>query len=90
MPRGPLARVGRASASKPAQNPHRRRMIVIGVVGMAAVAAIASVVVIIATSIATIIIVSAVIDVAMIPRPPESPTRTEVPARQRGPRDAPR
>eukprot|EP00959_Pyramimonas_sp_CCMP1952_P033865 710608-Pyramimonas_sp.AAC.1 len=57
-------------------------------VNIGAVICIAVVIVIIFTSIATTIIVSAVVDVAMVPRPPESPIRSEVLARQRGLRDA--
>eukprot|EP00959_Pyramimonas_sp_CCMP1952_P095323 1993441-Pyramimonas_sp.AAC.1 len=83
MPRGHLARVGREGMSNSFQNLHRRRgdtVIVIGMITIGAVIALAAVIVIIVTTIATINIVSTVVDVVMIPRPPKSPTRTEVPA----------
>eukprot|EP00959_Pyramimonas_sp_CCMP1952_P222069 4642664-Pyramimonas_sp.AAC.1 len=59
------------------ENRHHRRagaVIVVGVISIGAVA------VTIATNIATIMIASAVVDVAMIPRPPKSPTCIEMPA----------
>eukprot|EP00959_Pyramimonas_sp_CCMP1952_P054775 1144557-Pyramimonas_sp.AAC.1 len=45
---------------------------------------LSAVTVLIAARIAAAIIASAFVDVARTPRPPESPTRTEVPACQRG------
>eukprot|EP00959_Pyramimonas_sp_CCMP1952_P380615 7974424-Pyramimonas_sp.AAC.1 len=63
---------------------HRRRedaVIVVGASSIGAVTGRAVVAVSIVASIATIIIVSTVVDFAMIPRPPKSPIRTEVPAR---------
>eukprot|EP00959_Pyramimonas_sp_CCMP1952_P159374 3333271-Pyramimonas_sp.AAC.1 len=77
--------------SKPVQNTHHRRVdtiIVIGLFSIGAVICFAVVTVIVATSIAATIIVFAVVDVAILPRPPESPTRIEVPARLRGLRNA--
>eukprot|EP00959_Pyramimonas_sp_CCMP1952_P379549 7950506-Pyramimonas_sp.AAC.1 len=53
---------------------------VVGVIGICTVTGRVVVVVIIAISIATIISASTVVDVAMVPRPPNSPTRTAVPA----------
>eukprot|EP00959_Pyramimonas_sp_CCMP1952_P126179 2638682-Pyramimonas_sp.AAC.1 len=64
------------------QNLHHRREDAAIVVGMSSIAARtgrAVVVINIVTSIATIIIVSTVADVVMIPRPSKSPTRSEVP-----------
>eukprot|EP00959_Pyramimonas_sp_CCMP1952_P095596 1998399-Pyramimonas_sp.AAC.1 len=57
-------------------------------ISIGAVIVIAADIVIIVTNITTIIIVSALAGVAVIPRPPDSPTRTDVPERQRGLRDA--
>eukprot|EP00959_Pyramimonas_sp_CCMP1952_P370297 7755129-Pyramimonas_sp.AAC.1 len=63
------------------QNLHHRRddaVIVVGVISIGAVTGCPVVAVSLVTSIATIIFASAVVDVAMIPLPPKSPTRTEV------------
>eukprot|EP00959_Pyramimonas_sp_CCMP1952_P035734 748307-Pyramimonas_sp.AAC.1 len=57
---------------------HRHRR---GVISIGAVSGVAVVIVVTSTA---IIIVCAVADVGVMPRPPESPTRSEVPARQRG------
>eukprot|EP00959_Pyramimonas_sp_CCMP1952_P399178 8364433-Pyramimonas_sp.AAC.1 len=64
------------------QNLHRRRegaVIVVGMIRLGAVTGLAVVFVIIVTSIVAIIIASTVVDVAIIPRPPNSSIRIEVP-----------
>eukprot|EP00959_Pyramimonas_sp_CCMP1952_P389094 8152481-Pyramimonas_sp.AAC.1 len=68
------------------QHLHHRRedaVIVVGVISIRAVSGRAFVGVNVITNIATIIIVSTGVDVVMIPRPPKSPTRTEVPGGKR-------
>eukprot|EP00959_Pyramimonas_sp_CCMP1952_P198893 4159975-Pyramimonas_sp.AAC.1 len=68
-----MPRVGRARMSNSIQNLHRRResaVIVAGAISIGAVNGLAVVDVIIADSSANIIIASAAVDVAMIPRPP--------------------
>eukprot|EP00959_Pyramimonas_sp_CCMP1952_P376442 7885095-Pyramimonas_sp.AAC.1 len=83
IPCGPLSRVCRAGMSNSLQNLHHRRdnaVTVVGVISIGAVTGCLVVAVSIVANIATIIIVSTVVDVAMIPRPPKTPTRTEMPA----------
>eukprot|EP00959_Pyramimonas_sp_CCMP1952_P343847 7202353-Pyramimonas_sp.AAC.1 len=65
------------------QNLHRRRegaVIVVGAISIGAVTGRAVAAASIATNLAITITASILADVAMIPRPPKSPTRTEVPA----------
>eukprot|EP00959_Pyramimonas_sp_CCMP1952_P151021 3160455-Pyramimonas_sp.AAC.1 len=50
-------------------------IIIIGMISICAISGRAVVMIIFATSVVIIIVASAIVDVAMIPRPPESPTR---------------